>query len=222
MNQIQPQQPQPFPRQRPARPPPRPPPPRQTSLDFIQHHQQQTSTPTYATPPAASLPNLNMYNTPSPIMPQFPIQQPPNLQHSNSLSPSFYYQPQQQPVDITTEDIYSDNDEEEYVDDGNDDEYEVVQPWECNMCTFRNHPQLNICEACDNVRILPGTLPNLSRAISNNSANSVQLTAAAASSPTIGLLSVPSPVNGVAATDNNLEHDTNLAQQQLQHFALHT
>ncbi|TMW45673.1 hypothetical protein DOY81_009249 [Sarcophaga bullata] len=52
-----------------------------------------------------------------------------------------------------------------YLDEGEDEdsEYEekLPEPWECSMCTFRNHPQLNICETCENVRILPE--PVLSR-----------------------------------------------------------
>ncbi|XP_055905410.1 uncharacterized protein LOC129940908 [Eupeodes corollae] len=32
------------------------------------------------------------------------------------------------------------------------------QPWQCSMCTFQNHPLLNKCECCENVRILPGSV----------------------------------------------------------------
>lgn len=39
-----------------------------------------------------------------------------------------------------------------------DNEETTLAPWECNMCTFLNHPDLNICECCDNVRIIPGML----------------------------------------------------------------
>uniref|UniRef100_T1PJB4 Zn-finger in Ran binding protein n=1 Tax=Musca domestica TaxID=7370 RepID=T1PJB4_MUSDO len=54
--------------------------------------------------------------------------------------------------------IDSDTDNGDYDDD---DDEEQIEHWECSMCTFRNHPQLNICECCDNVRILPE--PVLSR-----------------------------------------------------------
>ncbi|XP_034126713.1 TGF-beta-activated kinase 1 and MAP3K7-binding protein 3 isoform X2 [Drosophila guanche] len=51
------------------------------------------------------------------------------------------------------------NDEEEYPSDSDGDEdEEPLDMWACNMCTFRNHPQLNICEACENVRIQPGMI----------------------------------------------------------------
>ncbi|KAM7345116.1 TAK1-associated binding protein 2 isoform 2-T3 [Cochliomyia hominivorax] len=244
-NQLQ-QQPQPFPRQRLTRPPPRPPPPRQTSLDIIQHH-SQSSTP--HTPPAASLPNLN-YNS-------------PQQHHSpNSMSsPSYYHQQSAPPLpsrntnsginhNMYMDSPYNDDDDDDepLVDDVDDyeDEYEeVLEPWECNMCTFRNHPQLNICETCENVRIIPGRLSNLPRTLSAN--NFTNLTggglaqpppasgSASGISPTLGLLrgsngssnalnnSNSSSRNGLNNTANgNLEHDTNLAQQQLQHFALHT
>ncbi|XP_075169464.1 TAK1-associated binding protein 2 isoform X2 [Haematobia irritans] len=232
--------PQPFPRQRSSRPPPRPPPPRQTSLDIIQHH---TTSNTPHTP--ASLPNFS--NASSPIV----AGQQQQFQHSLSLSPSIYQQQQQhQQIPQSSyptspyqdqDTYYSDTDNGDYEDD-DDDEYELMEPWECSMCTFRNHPQLNICECCENVRILPGTLTNLSRAISNNSASSVT-SAAAGAAAAVGLTSVTNrsvtdvnaaaaaaSVNGsmnsltsvTGAANSNLEHDTNLAQQQLQHLALHT
>lgn len=169
-----------------------------------------------------------MFNTPSPILAQ-------HHQHPHSTSPSFYQQ--QHSSALPNDDIYAETDEEDYPDDDVEDDEVVEEHWECNMCTFRNHPQLNICEACDNVRILPGTLPNLSKAISNSSVAIAAATAAAAvASPTaVGLLTAASPslnvdgavgsgttvANNVTA-NGNLEHDTNLAQQQLQHFALHT
>ncbi|XP_017077153.2 putative uncharacterized protein DDB_G0271606 isoform X2 [Drosophila eugracilis] len=48
--------------------------------------------------------------------------------------------------------------EEEFLSDSDADEEETLDSWACNMCTFRNHPQLNICEACENVRIQPAPL----------------------------------------------------------------
>lgn len=273
--QQQPQfPPQPFPRQRPSRPPPRPPPPRQTSLDIIQYH----ATPTTPHTPA-SLPNFS--NAPSPTVGGTAgLYAPQQLQHSHSLSPSIYQQQhqfqqqqQQQPLSYQPHhnnhpantvsshsalpplvDDYSDPDNGDYDDDeDDDDDYELFEPWECNMCTFRNHPQLNICECCDNVRIKPGTLTNLSRAISTNSANSSSSVAVAtnAGSGGSGLTSVTNrsvtninavasgsvnslnattsaaaaaaaTVSSSASANGNLEHDTNLAQQQLQHYALHT
>lgn len=268
--QQQPQfPPQPFPRQRPSRPPPRPPPPRQTSLDIIQYH----ATPTTPHTPA-SLPNFS--NAPSPTVGGTAgLYAPQQLQHSHSLSPSIYqqqhqFQQQQQPLSYQPHhnnhpantvsshsalpplvDDYSDPDNGDYDDDeDDDDDYELFEPWECNMCTFRNHPQLNICECCDNVRIKPGTLTNLSRAISTNSANSSSSVAVAtnAGSGGSGLTSVTNrsvtninavasgsvnslnattsaaaaTVSSSASANGNLEHDTNLAQQQLQHYALHT
>ncbi|XP_046811341.1 velvet complex subunit 2-like [Lucilia cuprina] len=226
-------QPQPFPRQRMTRPPPRPPPPRQTSLDIIQHH-SQTSTP--HTPPAASLPNLNFYNPPQ--------QQQQN--HNNSLTiPSYYHQ---QSAALNSNHLYTDHSNfvnQEPIDDGSEEEYEEVieQPWECSMCTFRNHPQLNICEACENVRI-PGRLTNLSRARSATNCTNIAGAAArspagtalqvSGSSPNLGLSRTPAGSSNTLNNSNsgsrnalntatvNLEHDTNLVQQQLQHYALHT
>ncbi|XP_033149113.1 ataxin-2 homolog [Drosophila busckii] len=37
---------------------------------------------------------------------------------------------------------------------------EPLDMWACNLCTFRNHPQLNVCEACENVRIQPAPIYN--------------------------------------------------------------
>lgn len=58
------------------------------------------------------------------------------------------------------------NEEEDYLTDSDvDEDEEPLDMWACNLCTFRNHPQLNICEACENVRIQPGMIriiPNAS------------------------------------------------------------
>ncbi|XP_011296342.2 dual specificity protein kinase splA isoform X1 [Musca domestica] len=260
--QQQQQTPQPFPRQRCVRPPARPPPPRQTSLDIIQHH--STTTPTTPHTPA-SLPNFNnstlSSSTTSLLGPSFTHQQ---YQHSHSLSPSIYSQQQLQqqqqqqsplsyqppptashhsdfiPSSSSSSGTYnglidSDTDNGDYDDD---DDEEQIEHWECSMCTFRNHPQLNICECCDNVRILPGTLQNLSRAMSTNSACSEAGAAAVANRSVTNVNALRSASGtslnsnasanataaaaGGASRSGNLEHDTNLAQQQLQHFALHT
>ncbi|XP_065366588.1 transcription factor SPT20 homolog isoform X2 [Calliphora vicina] len=236
-HQPQQPQPQPFPRQRlTQRPLPRPPPPRQTSLDIIQHH-SPSSTP--HTPPAASLPNLNIYNSPQQ---QHQQQQQQQLIHTNS--PTYLHQ-QSEPLINNNTTLYTDHsyygDQEEPLVNDDDGEYEeIVEPqWECNMCTFRNHPQLNICETCDNVR--PGMLTNLSRALSatNCTTNTAAAPAGAAASSSasasnLGLLggasgggsnnalnnSNSSSRSGLNTANGNLEHD--LVQQQLQHFALHT
>lgn len=176
-------------------------------------------------------------------------------------TPSYYHQ-QSEPLrannhnlnDVYSSDSAYNDDDEPLVDDVDDyeDEYEeVLEPWECNMCTFRNHPQLNICETCENVRILPGRLSNLPRALSATNCNNLMAANASggglvpssstsaisgsAVSPNLSLLrnnsgsstalnnSNSSSRNGLNTSANgNLEHDTNLIQQQLQHFALHT
>lgn len=100
------------------------------------------------------------------------------------------------------EEIYSDSEATGGADD-DDDEDEQLEQWACDMCTFRNHALLNICESCESVRILPGTLTNFSRPITNAAASSNAL-------------------NNPTAMTGSLEHDANLAQQQLQQFALHT
>ncbi|XP_061402298.1 myb-like protein AA [Musca vetustissima] len=259
--QQQQQTPQPFPRQRNDRPPPRPPPPRQTSLDIIQHH--STATPTSPHTPA-SLPNFNGHNATmsSPLLGTgYTQHQQQQFQHSHSLSPSIYSQQQQSPQSYhppspshlngvgLNDDVhhyYSDTDNGGDYDDDDDDDEELIEHWECNMCTFRNHPQLNMCECCDNVRILPGTLQNLSRAISTNSAcsdasslavtnrsmtnvNALRSASGNSLNSNMGTNTAATTNAGAAtvaasasATNGNLEHDTNLAQQQLQHFALHT
>lgn len=156
-------------------------------------------------------------------------------------SPPFYHQ-QSAPLNAINNNDLQDPIES---DDNDYDEYEEIsEPWECSMCTFRNHPQLNICETCENVRIIPGRLTNLSRAIANTNLTNTPATAtasvdraasASANSLTLGLLGGPAATtntinnsnsnsssrNELNAANGNLEHDTNLVQQQLQHFALH-
>ncbi|XP_036333972.1 transcription factor mef2A [Rhagoletis pomonella] len=161
------QQQQPFPRQRPARPPPvlYPYPYQQAERDFL----SPQNTPgcgtgscigagsTHAS--AASTPNSShLLQTSSPNV-AYQQQRPDYVSHL----PSYVQQPS------TDEEDYSDSNT-----DGGDDE-EPLERWPCSMCTFLNHPQLNICEACECVRILPGTV----RIVPTANAASVAVVAAA-------------------------------------------
>ncbi|XP_037887214.1 myb-like protein AA isoform X2 [Glossina fuscipes] len=173
-----------FPRQRFNRPPATRPqsPSHQTSLDFIQHH-SSTST----SRPSAQHHNHNHMSS--------------AIGSQSILLPEthqcFHHSPY-----LHDEEIYSDSEATGGADD-DDDEDEQLEQWACDMCTFRNHALLNICESCESVRILPGTLTNFSRPITNAAASSNAL-------------------NNPTAMTGSLEHDANLAQQQLQQFALHT
>eukprot|EP00099_Drosophila_melanogaster_P005549 NP_001246417.1 TAK1-associated binding protein 2, isoform B [Drosophila melanogaster] len=170
-SQQQPQQqPQPFPRQRQSARVQAPPsslrlhsvpaaPISQPVQDFGQHH---SSAPTSAclTPQMQSQQQLlQLQQEPPPTYAQYyqfqqylqqqrqqqlqqQMQQQQQLQHQ--------MQQQQQPQPQQEEEFLSDSDV--------DEEEETLDSWACNMCTFRNHPQLNICEACENVRIQPGMI----------------------------------------------------------------
>uniref|UniRef100_A0A1B0ADE0 CUE domain-containing protein n=1 Tax=Glossina pallidipes TaxID=7398 RepID=A0A1B0ADE0_GLOPL len=168
-----------FPRQRPPATRPQSP-SHQTSLDFIQHHSNPST-------PRPSAPHNNNMST--------------SIGSQSILLPEthqcFHHDPY-----LHDEEIYSDSEATGGADD-DDDEDEQLEQWACDMCTFRNHALLNICESCESVRILPGTLTNFSRPITNAAASSNAL-------------------NNPTAMTGSLEHDANLAQQQLQQFALHT
>ena len=162
-------------------------------------------------------------------------QQQQSQSYHQPVIPS-YYQQQSAPNPNTaySDQLYTNHDgrtvnnyHDEDEDEDSEDEEEMLEPWECSMCTFRNHPQLNICETCENVRILPGTLHNLS----NSFTAAVDTAAAVASGRSINnannsssssLNSSVSGGVGLNVANANIEHDTNLVQQQLQHFALHT
>ncbi|KAH8298454.1 hypothetical protein KR044_003569 [Drosophila immigrans] len=75
--------------------------------------------------------------------------------------------------------LANEEEEEESLSGSDEDEgEEPLDTWACNLCTFRNHPQLNVCEACENVRIQPGMIRILPSGDDN--ATSSPTTAAAA------------------------------------------
>ncbi|KAH8347842.1 hypothetical protein KR084_001636 [Drosophila pseudotakahashii] len=174
------QQPQPFPRQRQGARVQAPPnslrlhsvpaaPTSQPVLDFGQHH---SSAPTSAclTPQQQSQQQqFQLQQEPPPTYAQYyqfqqylqqqrqqqlqlqhqQHQQQLQQQHQQQLQQQQMQQQQQPPA----------QQEEEFLSDSDaDEEEETLDSWACNMCTFRNHPQLNICEACENVRIQPGMI----------------------------------------------------------------
>ncbi|XP_018802108.1 PREDICTED: putative mediator of RNA polymerase II transcription subunit 26 isoform X1 [Bactrocera latifrons] len=151
--QQQQQQQQAFPRwQR----PPRPPPPQQqpqspyqqyqpTEVDF---QQQQYNTPGSVGSTAGIVGVIGSGHSSAAGTPNSPrLQQTPPTQRVNYVG-----QPPPYQLPSTDEEDYSDSNT-----DGGDD-YEPLERWPCSMCTFLNHPQLNICEACECVRIIPGTI----------------------------------------------------------------
>ncbi|XP_022225219.2 mediator of RNA polymerase II transcription subunit 15 isoform X2 [Drosophila obscura] len=166
------QQPQPFPRQRPSGRSQAPPsslrlhsvpaqPTAQPGPDFVQHH---SSAPTSAclTPQQ----QLQLQQEPPPTYAQYyQFQQYLQQQRQQQLQQFQLQQQQAQQQQQQQQQMPAQrpaNDEEEYLSDSDvDEDEEPLDMWACNMCTFRNHPQLNICEACENVRIQPG--PVLSR-----------------------------------------------------------
>ncbi|KAH8291428.1 hypothetical protein KR054_011770 [Drosophila jambulina] len=114
--------------------------------DFGQH-QQHSSAPTSAclTPQQEPPPTYAQY---------YQFQQYLHQQRQQQLQQQILQQQQQhlqQQQRAVTE-------EEEFQSDSDAEAEETLDSWACNMCTFRNHPQLNICEACDYVRIQPGML----------------------------------------------------------------
>ncbi|SPP72767.1 putative uncharacterized protein DDB_G0271606 isoform X1 [Drosophila guanche] len=176
-NQQQPQQPQPFPRQRQAGRSQAPPsslrlhsvpaqptaqPSAQPGPDFVQHH---SSAPTSACLTPQQQQQLQLQQAPPPTYAQYyqfqqylQQQRQQQLQQFHLQQQQAQQQQQQQQPQMSVQ-RPSANDEEEYPSDSDGDEdEEPLDMWACNMCTFRNHPQLNICEACENVRIQPGMI----------------------------------------------------------------
>ncbi|XP_052843060.1 putative uncharacterized protein DDB_G0271606 isoform X2 [Drosophila gunungcola] len=180
--QQQQPQPQPFPRQRQsvrAQPPPNSlrlhsvpaAPTSQPSLDFGQHH---SSAPTSAclTPQLQSQQQqqqqpFQLQQEPPPTYAQYYqfqqyLQQQRQQIHQQQLQLQQQLQQQaQQQLQQQAQQQLPQQEEEFLSDSDVDEEEEPMDSWACNMCTFRNHPQLNICEACENVRIQPA--PVLSR-----------------------------------------------------------
>ncbi|XP_033246637.1 alpha-protein kinase 1-like [Drosophila miranda] len=204
------QQPQPFPRQRQAGRSQAPPSslrlhsvPAQTTAqpgpDFVQHHSRA---PTSACLTPQQQQHLQLQQEPPPTYAQYyQFQQYLQQQRQQQLQ-QFQLQQQQQaqqqqqqmPVQRPV------NDEEEYLSDSDvDEDEEPLEMWACNMCTFRNHPQLNICEACENVRIQPGMI----RIVPSGSG--------------------PGAADGAAGTSTgSLEQQQQQPQQPQQPYALHT
>lgn len=76
----------------------------------------------------------------------------------------------------------NDDEEEESLSESEVDEGEQpLDKWACIMCTFLNHPQLNVCEACENVRIQPGMI----RIVHSGADNANNASSPATAAPTI-------------------------------------
>ncbi|CAD7012241.1 homeobox protein 5 isoform X2 [Ceratitis capitata] len=143
------QQQQAFLRQRPPRPPP---PILQQQQQQQQQQQSQPQSP-YQYPQTEQHHNTpgsgsSSVHSSTPCTTNTPL----HLQHSPLYNQTTGHAapaslPYQQPS--TDEEDYSDSNT-----DGGDD-YEPLDRWACSMCTFLNHPQLNICETCECVRIIP-------------------------------------------------------------------
>lgn len=73
------------------------------------------------------------------------------------------------------------NDDEEEESLSESESEEPLDMWSCIMCTFRNHPQLNVCEACENVRIQPGMI----RIVHSGADNANNASSPATAAPTI-------------------------------------
>ncbi|XP_062132063.1 ataxin-2 homolog isoform X1 [Drosophila sulfurigaster albostrigata] len=180
------QTPQPHPRQRgvPGRVPPNslrlhsvPAPPTQSQLDYVQQH---SSAPSSAclTPQQQyqqQQMHLQMQEPPPTYAQYYQFQQ--FLQHQRAEAAA--RAAAAAPHSIPPPRPHTNDEEEESLSGSDEDEgEEPLDTWACNLCTFRNHPQLNVCEACENVRIQPGMIRILPSG--NDNANSSPTSAAAA------------------------------------------
>ncbi|XP_020800470.1 putative uncharacterized protein DDB_G0271606 isoform X1 [Drosophila serrata] len=121
--------------------------------DFGQH-QQHSSAPTSA----CLTPQQQLHQEPPPTYAQYyQFQQYLHQQRQQQLQ-QLQVQQQQQQILQQQQQQRAVTEEEEFQSDSDAEAEETLDSWACNMCTFRNHPQLNICEACDYVRIQPGML----------------------------------------------------------------
>ncbi|KAH8253501.1 hypothetical protein KR032_005769 [Drosophila birchii] len=120
--------------------------------DFGQH-QQHSSAPSSA----CLTPQHQLQQEPPPTYAQYyQFQQYLHQQRQQQLQ-QLQVQQQQQEI-LQQQQQRAVTEEEEFQSDSDAEAEETLDSWACNMCTFRNHPQLNICEACDYVRIQPGML----------------------------------------------------------------
>nr|XP_014085750.1 histone-lysine N-methyltransferase, H3 lysine-79 specific [Bactrocera oleae]XP_036231137.1 histone-lysine N-methyltransferase, H3 lysine-79 specific [Bactrocera oleae] len=185
--QQQQQQQQAFPRQRPPRPPPpqQPPSPYQqyqpNEVDFLQ--QQQHNTPGSVVSSAGIVGVVGSGYNSAAGTPNSPRLQRTPAQRADYVGQLPPYQ-----LPSTDESDYSDSNT-----DGGDD-YEPLERWPCSMCTFLNHPQLNICEACECVRIIPGTIRIVPTAGGSGSASTAAVAAAMPQLP------APTAAGSVSAT----------------------
>ncbi|KAH8400803.1 hypothetical protein KR009_001069 [Drosophila setifemur] len=174
-NALQPY-PQPFPRQRPGgrvqAPPtslrlhsvPSVPCGQQPVLDIGQQHSSAPSSACLTPQQQSQQQPYQLQQEPPPTYAQYYqfqqyLQQQRHQQVQLQQQQQQLQQQQQQQLQQQQQQQPPANDEEEYLSDSDvDEDEESLDRWSCNMCTFRNHPQLNICEACENVRIKPGTI----------------------------------------------------------------
>ncbi|KAH8336662.1 hypothetical protein KR059_000124 [Drosophila kikkawai] len=127
----------------------------QPTPDFGQH-QQHSSAPTSA----CLTPQQQLQQEAPPTYAQYyQFQQYLHQQRQQQLQ-QLQVQQQQQQILQQQQQLQQRavTEEEEFQSDSDAEAEETLDSWACNMCTFRNHPQLNICEACDYVRIQPGML----------------------------------------------------------------
>lgn len=89
----------------------------------------------------------------------FPRQQSSSSPLSSRSPESSSSQSEQNPLATSQEIFTPPQTPPKTIDDGDTcDPNCGEQPWQCSMCTFQNHPLLNKCECCENVRILPGSV----------------------------------------------------------------
>lgn len=175
----------------------------QSHLDFMQQH---SSAPNSACLTPQQQQQLQMEMEPPPTYAQYYqfqqfLQQQRAAAAAAAAAASTAAAPPASPARTVSQPRASQEEEEESLSESEVDEgEEPLDMWACNLCTFRNHPQLNICEACENVRIQPGMI----RIVPNSAENA---TATATATPTT--------TNAASA---GLEADANRQQP----YALHT
>ncbi|XP_030566334.1 ataxin-2 homolog [Drosophila novamexicana] len=166
--------------------------PTQSHLDFVQHH---SSAPSSACLTPQQQQQLQLELQPPPTYAQYcQFQQFLQQQRAAAAAAATASVAVQQP---RVNHINQEEEEESLSESEVDEGEEPLDMWACNLCTFRNHPQLNICEACENVRIQPGMI----RIVHSSSADNATAT--------------PTTTNTAGA---GLETDANRQQP----YALHT
>ncbi|EDW10525.2 uncharacterized protein Dmoj_GI18499 [Drosophila mojavensis] len=130
--------------------------------DFVQHH---SSAPSSACLTPQQQQQLQLEMEPPPTYAQYyQFQQFLRQQRAAAAAAAAAASaapPLSSPARTVAQPRANQEEEEESLSESEVDEgEEPLDMWACNLCTFRNHPQLNICEACENVRIQPAPIHN--------------------------------------------------------------